>query len=110
MKNVIIKQKWKFDPHTIRRSNQTGVRAGKEYWVKLIDEVLTCRRGPNRYGFMHMCTPNGQEIRQSRLTDKYTYCLNCNKKFPTKQELTKLASITYPDLKTIKFVASLIKN
>jgi len=49
------------------------------------------------------------EVRKARGKDTHCACLLCGKKFPPRPEIEALADETYPDLKTIKWIAKLEK-
>jgi hypothetical protein len=91
-------------------------RAGKEYWLRLSEEVLVCRRSDTIWGFIHQCEPptsvsGGHELRKSRGGDTHMKCTNwyCGKKFDPRHKLIALAKATYPDIGTVKFIAGLAK-
>ena len=85
-------------------------KAGKEYWVPILDSVYGCRRGKTRWSFGHKCYEEKRvcaEMRSGRCDDTYMQCCTCGKRFPPRAELTEKANKQYPDLETIKFLAGL---
>jgi hypothetical protein len=117
--NILVRQKWRREFRGLKYPDADAAgyirtKAGKEYWLPLIDEVRVCRRSNTVWGFEHLCTKstfNGSsyEMRKSNGEDKYMRCVACQKKFPPRSELVELARATYPDIDTVKFIAGLAR-
>lgn len=102
------------------RFSNISIKAGKDYWIPINEEVSFIRRSKDKFGFGHFCRESTyiqSEIRKKpaswhaklRGDTNTMYCLACKKEFGSKDEMVETAKKIWEGLGGKKYIAALAK-